>query len=96
MGVNQEVASKSSVEYRKIDGNCVSWMMASLERFKNAVELSRNYPNVSRYRDTMYIATILELMDILNVKFESKYAAINILSKIDELDIIEPKTITEE
>lgn len=87
------MARQQPIQYQKITVDQVAWIKQALSRFKNEVNLSDSYPSISRYSDTMFIATVLELMEILNLKFASKGAALNLISQIEEFDIIEPRTI---
>lgn len=65
-------------EKKKLSCDQVSWIMASLDRFKT---VSSNLPMVSSIPKAAQMATLLEIMEILGYKFEDNDAAGNALSR---------------
>jgi len=68
--------------------NCdqVSWIMAILTRYSEAVRKNSTCPSISRLGKTAKLAALLELMEILGLKFDDDLASGNGLSELTEFN----------
>jgi len=77
---------EQKIEPLKVKINCdqVAWIDAIFDRFAEAIR--KNYPSISRLKDVVRVAAVLELMEILHLEFEDKSAAGNVLSSFPEFN----------
>lgn len=77
------VPDTRSAEKKKLNCDQVGWIMDILSRLQSD---SKNYPRVSRQRDALKLAALLEIMDIFGCEFEDNQAAGNALCHFNEFD----------
>ena len=70
-------------EKKKLDCDKIGKIMDILGRLQSGV---RNYPSVSRQKDALSLAALLEIMDIFGCEFADKDAAGNALCHFNEFD----------
>ena len=69
----------------------ISWIYNVLDRYTEQIKRNVGVPTISRSIQTAKLSALLEIMEILNLRFEDKDAATNAISQFKELDIINPK-----
>ena len=87
---------EQDIEKSKITADQVAWVGNALDRYAKQIHACFGDPRRSRTKKVSKLAAMLEILDVFNLEFGDKYAAMNAIADMEELDIIDPRaTCTE-
>lgn len=94
MEEGQTIKAPKIREKQSVNCDQVAWIFDSLERFLKVNNL--DFPGISRIKNLSKTSFLLELMEILNLKLEDKFAANNALGIRELIDCFKDQKIEQE